>query len=254
MELADRIAALDTTLFDEIATETTVSDRKSLLSLHQACAERTGRFSYLEIGSHLGGSLQVLIRDPRCTRIVSIDARPPSMPDASGLDWKYAENSTARMRHLLGSLRDADPTKLVTIDASTETIDATAIGTNPTLCFIDGEHTDEAVLRDARFCRQAIHDDGWLAFHDTGVVYRGLVRFIDELAKTGLAPRSYYLPDTILVIELGEPRLLGTKQVLDQVISNAGGYLATLLANDGYRATLSRPLFRFLRRAGILNV
>ena len=35
MTVADRIAALDETLFDAIETQTTPADRRSLLALHQ---------------------------------------------------------------------------------------------------------------------------------------------------------------------------------------------------------------------------
>ena len=45
-----------------------------MVGIRQAMGDR---FAYLEIGSHLGGSLQVLIQDERCERIVSIDSRPP---------------------------------------------------------------------------------------------------------------------------------------------------------------------------------
>lgn len=78
---ADRIAALDTQLFDHIESQTSEDDRKSLLAVHSSVAARTDPFSYLEIGSHLGGTLQVVIADPRCTRVVSIDPRPPWQPD-----------------------------------------------------------------------------------------------------------------------------------------------------------------------------
>jgi hypothetical protein len=253
--LAERIAALDPTLFDGINTETTLNDRRSLLALHQACADRPGRFAYLEIGSHLGGSLQVLIRDPRCEQIVSIDPRPRRQPDERGPDWVYAQNSTTRMRDLLEALPGADLGKLETIDASTDAIDPTSITVRPTFCFVDGEHTDEAALRDARFCRRAVVDDGWIAFHDTGIVYGGVSSFLDELREAETNYRTYFLPDSVLVVELGEPRLLETKQVVDQIIGNAEGYLATLLENDRYRAAaLSRPLSRFLRRTGLSRV
>jgi Methyltransferase domain len=252
VELAGRIAALDPTLFDGIGTETTINDRRSLLALHQACADQAERFEYLEIGSHLGGSLQVLIRDPRCERIVSIDARPLRQPDERGPEWHYRGNSTERMRNLLGDLPDADLDKLDTIDASSEDIDPASIQARPTLCFVDGEHTDEAVLRDARFCRRVIADDGWLAFHDTGIVYGGVSTFLEELADTGVDHRAYYLPDSIVAVELGSPRLLNTKQVVDRIIANAEGYLAILRENDRYRAAaLSRPLARLLRRTGL---
>ena len=245
MDLAGRIAALDTTLFDVIETETTPDDRRSLLALHEACAEHHTHFGYLEIGSHLGGSLQVLIRDERCERIVSIDSRPLSQPDERGHDWPYPDNSTARMRHQLATVPEANLEKLETFDATTETLASEALGMRPALCFVDGEHTDEAVVRDARFCQRALGEQGWIAFHDSGIVYRGAGRFLAELADSGIEHRSYFLPDTILVVELGQKRLAETPQVLEQILANARGYLWTLHDNDKYREAL--------RRRGVLS-
>src|SRR5256885_15040664 len=79
------LTALDTSLFDNVRSQTSERDRISLLALHRACRDAYGRFAYLEIGSHLGGSLQVLVADPRCTSITSIDSRPESAPDVRGV-------------------------------------------------------------------------------------------------------------------------------------------------------------------------
>lgn len=79
-----RVDALDISLFESIGSQTSPGDRRSLLALHRACRETYGAFAYLEIGSHLGGSLQALIADPCCTAITSIDPRPASQPDARG--------------------------------------------------------------------------------------------------------------------------------------------------------------------------
>jgi hypothetical protein len=245
MDLAGRIAALDTTLFDIIETETTPNDRRSLLALHEACAEHHESFGYLEIGSHLGGSLQVLIRDERCQRIISIDSRPTSQPDERGHDWPYPDNTTARMRHLLATVEGADLKKLEAIDTTTVTLDPETLGVRPALCFIDGEHTDEAVVRDARFCHRALPGQGWIAFHDSGIVYRGVGSFLAELGDSGIQHRSYFLPDTIVVVEIGEKRLAETPQVLEQILANAQGYLWTLHDNDKYREAL--------RRRGVLS-
>jgi hypothetical protein len=55
--IEDRIAGGDITLFDHIAlTQREPDDRRALLAIHDAVARR-GPFTYLEIGSYLGGSL-----------------------------------------------------------------------------------------------------------------------------------------------------------------------------------------------------
>jgi hypothetical protein len=119
--------------------------------------------------------------------------------------------------------------------ASTERVHPAAIEISPRFCFVDAEHTDEAVLRDARFCRHALGAGGWIAFHDAGIIYRGLQQFLSELQQGAVDHRVYFLPDTIIVVEFGEARLLETPQVLAQVISNWQGYLWTLHDNDKYR-------------------
>src|SRR5438552_88943 len=95
--LSDRIAALDVSLFDQVSlAQTHVDDRRALLAIHDALAER-GSFTYLEIGSYLGGSLQAMIADPRCECIISIDSRPEAPPDERG-GWRpYPDNTTEAM-------------------------------------------------------------------------------------------------------------------------------------------------------------
>jgi hypothetical protein len=92
MMIADRVAALDTSLFTGIESQTSEPDRQSLLALHAVIGEH-GPFDYLEIGSHLGGSLQALVADPRS--IVSIDTRPLLQPDDRGDDAAYSEQHRA---------------------------------------------------------------------------------------------------------------------------------------------------------------
>jgi hypothetical protein len=204
-DLERALARLDTSLFEYVRSETSQRDRQSLLALHHACAKHYGSFSYLEIGSHLGGSLQVLIRDARCTSITSIDSRPLAQPDVRGV-FEYPGNSDERMISNLESVPGADLAKLQTIEASTDEIGPDSLATRPRLCFIDGEHTIEAALRDARFCRQAIEDDGTITFNDRALVLPAIERFLEEL--DGLSHRAYPLRGRIYVIELGPICLL----------------------------------------------
>src|SRR5579862_9311901 len=136
VDLAERIAALDIALF-EIESETNAADRRSLLAIHAALAGRHEPFSYLEIGSHLGGTVQVYLADPRCSRVVSIDPRPSSQPDdrAGYPSFDYIDNSTERMLALLRDLPGCDLSKLETVEASTKDI-APGRFARPDLCFV----------------------------------------------------------------------------------------------------------------------
>jgi Methyltransferase domain len=205
-----RLEHLDTSLFERIDSQTTEPDRRSLLALHAAVAEQ-GPFDYLEIGSHLGGSLQSLVLDARCRSIVSIDTRPPYQPDDRGGVYHYEDNSTARMLDLLRAIPGADVAKLTTIERGTDELTPAELPVRPQFCFIDGEHTRGAALRDARFCLQALSGDGVIAFHDSNVVMPGIEDFVALLSDR--PHDAFQLPDSVYVVELGSTRLRRSEYV-----------------------------------------
>lgn len=207
----EALAALDTSLFGYVRSQTSQRDRISLLAVQNALREVYGRFTYLEIGSHLGGSLQALVADERCTSITSIDSRPLSQPDVRGI-FDYPGNTTERMMERLELVPGADLTKLHTIEASTDELAPESLPTRPHLCMIDAEHTEEAALRDARFCRHATGEDGAIVFHDRRLIRAAIERFLEELGD--LAHEGYPLLGSIYVLELGPTRLRPTVQDL----------------------------------------
>jgi hypothetical protein len=244
---------LDTTLLDHIPSQTTLNDKRALLALHTANREQFDKFVYLEIGSHLGGSLQALVVDPACTHIFSIDPRPEVWADERGLDATCADNSSAKMLELLGKIPDADTSKIEPFESDTETLDPVRISSRPDYCFIDGEHTDVAALRDARFCLKVMNPDGCIAFHDANIVYGGIASFLEELAASGRRFRPYILPDSIFVIELGNSELAEKEPIRSLLKNNYQAYLFALKSNEWYRAALNKPLFRTLRRTRIVR-
>ena len=234
---ADRVAALDLELFAHIESQTTDSDRKSLLAVHSGVADRTEPFSYLEIGSYLGGTLQVVIADPRCARVVSIDSRPLTPPDdrRGGLQGEYRDNSTEQMRKLLQDVPGADLSKLETVEESTENI-APGRFARPDFCFIDGEHTHRAALRDARFCRTVMQGAGIIAFHDFHIIERAILDFLRETRRPR---RGYLLLHAVFIVELGAiPSLLDDPGIRAQltprgrIMASCAGVDTWLLAAD----------------------
>jgi hypothetical protein len=246
--VGDRIARLDVALLDTIDAQLTPDDRRSLLALHAACRDVYGRFTYLEIGSHLGGSLQSFVCDDACEAIVSLDPRPGSQPDERGIVYRYDGNSTPRMLSNLSALPAADLDKLTTIDAGTDAITPACLPLRPMLCFVDGEHTDGAALRDARFCRAAVADEGCIAFHDAWIVYRGLTAFLDELAADGVPFEAFVLPSCVLAVELGTTSLRESATLARWQREGYRAYLHALLSTEPYRAEYMRPVNRALRR------
>jgi hypothetical protein len=187
-------------VFDHIKSQTSTGDKLSLLALRELAAA-DGPFTYLEIGSHLGGSLQPFVVDEHCTAIISIDPRPLSQPDnrlPKGEHVDYEGNSTERMLSLLGEIPGADISKITTIEAGTQAIDPSSITADPALCFVDGEHTDAAALRDALFCA-SVAPRSIVAFHDRDVVGRGISAFMRVAGGYG-----HPLPDSIFVVDLAD--------------------------------------------------
>ena len=252
--LDDQLEALDVELLATIPSQTTEFDRRSLLALHVAARRVYGRFGWLEIGSHLGGSLQALVRDPACTRIDSIDPRPDAQDDQRGERYAYPQNSTRRMLDNLAALPGADVTKLHTHDATTAQLDPAQLPA-PAVCLIDGEHTDRSAAQDAAFCRRVVRDDGLIVFHDTGIVYRAVRRFVDAVRGEGtVSVQLAYLPDSLFCVELGSPRLLEDPAVVRQRLEAHWGVLWLLHSNDRFRAALGGRVARALRRGGVLKV
>lgn len=202
--LEDRITSLDVGLFDAVPSQTHPEDRESLLRL-QRCVRGAGSYVYLEIGSHLGGTLQPLLADDRCSSIYSIDKRPLEQPDESRGVWQYPENSTKRM---LSGLQEAFPLssveKIRSFDADARELDPSTLIPRPDLCFIDGEHTDQAVRSDFDFCLRVCNRDGIIAFHDADIVVGGLTRIKRRLTKAQILFQGILLPKNVYVILLND--------------------------------------------------
>jgi predicted O-methyltransferase YrrM len=242
-----RISTLDTSVFESIPSESSENDKRSLLACQNAMRNLRSGYGYLEIGSYLGGSIQPHLLDPLCARIVSIDKRPEEMPDNRGLTYKYPQNTTARMTELLREVEPSQLDKLVCIDGESSDLDPAMIDGPIDLCFIDGEHTDRAVLADFHFVKRVLGDSGAVVFHDAQIVYNGLTTIIADLRASGQRFHAYSLPDYMLVIEIGSAPLHQDPRIAAMLVDNHVGYLASLQANDHYRRIANLPPVRLAR-------
>jgi hypothetical protein len=188
----ERIEMLDLTLFDPIFSQTEPGDKRSLLAVQRSVARKYKEYTYLEIGSHLGGSLQQHLVDPRCRRIYSIDPRPFQQPDDRdpGFVCYYGDNSSRKMLELLGNIGQGDIARIECIEMDASKIDRETITQPPEFVFIDGEHTKTAVLSDFRFCDSVVHDHGAILFHDFTIIHAAIFEILDTLKKR----RRFHLP------------------------------------------------------------
>jgi hypothetical protein len=247
-EFKQRLKELDAGLFDPVPSQSTENDKRSLLACQLATRSLRDDYAYLEIGSYLGGSIQPHLIDGACSRIYSIDKRPSIQPDSRGVSWKYPENTTERMLSALRQAGSGDHLpKLTCFEGEVGEIDRARIETPVDLCLVDGEHTDEALVRDFDFCLSIIDGEGAIVCHDAQIVYMGLSYELERLRTEGVPFHAYNLPDTLLVVEVGDFALHGHEAISRLLLDNHVGYLASLRMNDDFRRFANRFPLRQLR-------
>jgi predicted O-methyltransferase YrrM len=241
------IENLDLRLFEKIKSQSTEHDKKSMLACQAATRSLVGNYNYLEIGSYLGGSIQPHLLDDRCVKIYSIDKRPAVQPDERGIDYAYENNSTARMLAGLKEIAPEKTSKITTIDGDTGEINSALVEDKMHLCFIDGEHTDEAVMRDFKFCLDALAPAGAIVFHDAQITYNGIADCLDYLQQRSIEFRAYVLPHIVFVVEIGDFPLHRNPKIMERLIDNHHSYLFSLQNNDNFRRFANRFPFRQYR-------
>lgn len=238
---------LDLKLFENISSLSSPNDKTSFLACQKAVRELLPEYIYLEIGSYMGGSLQPYVMDERCRRIFSIDKRPPTSPDESGFDAKYAGNTTAAMIEGLKKNSPEGIKKITAIDGDVSDIDPAKVDERPQVCLVDGEHTDEAAIRDYEFCRKVMTENGAVLFHDSAIIYKALLKIIKDLETEGVKFKAYNIPDYVFVIEFGDFPMHKTESINNMLINNHVGYLNSLYFTEPYRKFTMKPIFRFVR-------
>ena len=204
IEQAQRmIEALDIAVF-QVKSQSTLNDRTSFLRVQNFARSRLGSYIYLEVGSHIGGSLFPHLVDPACKAAISVDPRPITQPDERARLFHYSKNSTARMIAVLSELLLPDElTKLSTMDSDVSKVRPSSIKHKATLALIDGEHTNTACFSDFLGVLPLMKPDCIISFHDSNLIadaIRNAERFLDH---TGIAHETAFLPDTVAVMGLG---------------------------------------------------
>jgi methyltransferase family protein len=242
-----RIEGLDLSLFAAIDSQSDDGDRRSWLALQRAVRGWNESYAYLEIGSYRGGSLQPYLLDPRCRKILSIDNRPLEPPDDRGEDIRYEDNSTAGM---LANLRALDPeqvAKVACFESDAREIDPAGLPDRPDLCFIDGEHTQSAVLSDFDFCLRACSPRAVLYFHDDWLIFPALAEILRRLEVRGLPFTAFKLRGTTFAIALGT-RTVPEDDFLRQVAVSGRRFLLGLRWRRFLKRVLPAPVQSLARR------
>jgi hypothetical protein len=194
----------------KIHSETSPGDRRSLLRIQSIVRNRVKNYTYLEVGSHLGGTLYPLLADRKCGFAYSIDKRPLSQPDERGVRFPYEGNSTDRMlNELKPHLPASALAKLRTHDADLSELPAAAIPVRADLAFIDAEHTNRAAFRDFLRILRFVNDNAVVVYHDAALVFDALCNVEEFLIHQRIKHKIFYLEDVIFVCFLGNFAALG---------------------------------------------
>jgi len=198
-----------------VESQTSHNDKVSLLRIQRLIGSRLGAYAYVEVGSHLGGTLAPHLADPRCRMAISIDPRPLEHPDAFGRSFVYNGNSTARMLEVLKSaLPETCLAKLTTFDLDAAEVPHAEIKARADLVMIDGEHTVVAAFSDVMSLLPAVSESAVISFHDANLVadaIRNLERF---LTYAGVKFATMFLPDNVCAI--------GLRSMADPVVADLG--------------------------------
>jgi hypothetical protein len=226
-----RIDKLDLTLFEGIESQSLAADKMAWLAIQRATRNHYLHYSYLEIGSHLGGSMQTHVLDPRCVQLTSIDPRPPSQPDDRGDGtrvFEYKDNSTARMMQNfegLGMSYDEQIVRFRAIEETSDTLDRRQIvGGRYHYCLIDGEHTHVAAQKDFWFCLRNIRTTGVIAFHDDNIVKRAIVAGYDALRLMGVTFDVAKFPGLVTAFFFGRDNPCLTDPFIQPLIKSEATY------------------------------
>jgi hypothetical protein len=228
------ISNLDLALYSKMKGETNHSDKKSLLAIQNAIRRTKEAYVYLEIGSLLGATIQPHLLDPKCEKIYSIDKRVLKAPDERGRDVYYRSISTEQMLNCLRQVSE-DLSKIMCFEDDASNIDTIQIVPKPDICFIDGEHTDKAVISDFRLCKSVLNNEGVVVFHDSHLLCNGLSKIIKVLKSDKQEFRAYNLPAYIFVIEIGSCSIHKDNKINEMLINNYIGYLRGLASMLPYR-------------------
>ncbi len=241
------ISRLDLKIYEKIKTQLTDDDKQTLLGCQFAVRNLLPKYNYLEIGSYLGGSIQPHLLDEKCARVYSIDKRPLRQPDERGVDYIYLNNSTARMLELLSEI--APTNKITTIDGDTRReVKPSQIEEKIQMCFIDGEHTDEAVFSDFKFCLEVLDENGAILFHDSAINYNAIANCIKYLKDNEIEFRANSLPDAVFVVEIGDFPLHKSPPIMERLLNNHVGFIFQMQYNDYYRQFINKKPFQLYRR------
>jgi hypothetical protein len=185
-----------------IPTAASENDRRSFLQI-QGCV-RVKPYSYIEVGSELGGTLLPHLADPRCTAVFSVDLRVSSQSDERAQTFYYPTDGEAAMiAALTKSVGESLLRKLKTFRCDVSQLSPSDIPSKASLVLIDAEHTNASCFSDAVSAFRFLKRHAIISFHDANLITDAIQNFETMLRFMGLTFSTVFLPDCIAAIGIG---------------------------------------------------
>ncbi len=143
---------------------------------------------------------------------------------------------------MMKNLSRLDPSQLNKVhcfDADATEIDRRHIVSPPDVCFIDGEHTDEAVIRDYSFVSAVCAPDAVIYFHDAPIIHGGLAAIVRELKAQKTMFRAYKLKGSTFAIMLARSPATSDRRMLR--LAHSGQLFLTLMRTYQHVSELVPP-------------
>lgn len=192
-------------------TQTSDDDKIALESIRTFLTDQGVPYHYLELGSYLGGTLLPHLVSPSCGRVLSVDKRVSCQPDERRADG-YSYTGVTQ-KDLMDELRRHidDPQCLVKL----ETHDGVVRDLDPQmtreqyapgfhLCFIDAEHTNEAVFSDFLHTWKLAAPDAVIMLHDSWMLAAGIQNIICFLENNNTPFHFSPVKDSVSAFFLGK--------------------------------------------------
>jgi hypothetical protein len=204
-----KTSSVDISVF-KAPTQTSNKDRVALETIRTFISAKVPSYNYLELGSYLGGTLLPHLVSPNCNRILSVDRRVSFQPDerrAAGYSYEGITTSDLK-NELRRHVEDSECfSKLETYDGMIDELDPQIIQKKyPAgfhLCFIDAEHTNEAVFSDFMYTYQLAASDSVIMLHDSWMLGSGIKNIICYLQFIKAPFYFRQIKDTVTAFFLG---------------------------------------------------
>lgn len=154
-----------------ITSQTSDQDKLILIKVSEIIGKKIKNYSYLEIGSFLGGSLTPFLLDKNCKKILSIDKRNQVVEDENHEQWSYENISEKTMLENFKKHK-ININKLIALNGD---ISHLKIKGKYDLSFIDGIHTDKNVFSDFLNSLDYMRQDSIILFHDSHMIFNALI-------------------------------------------------------------------------------